>query len=305
MRGFALFATMFEIIFVNSLISLLFILILWLQERNFAFAGDPEFVMQIVLVWLVVLMGWLIMVILNQQKMDLIRTNDKLLRTSYLARLGELAAGVAHEINNPLGIIVATADYLKKSAPPDDPRLEEIDAIARESHRCKEIVGQMLTYAHPKSGEVALIDPAAINDEVLHFVFPRGRGDGLEVVREYEDALPPLRADPNLVKQALLNLYLNAKQAIPGGTPGRIISRIYGRRRPEGVTFEIVDDGVGVSAEDLEHVFDPFFTRKPHGTGLGLSVTQKIVESFGGSISLEPAEPKGTLVRMQFPPAQA
>lgn len=304
MRGFALFSTMFEIVLVNSLISLLFMLILYLQNRTLAFAGDPEFVVQIVLVWLVVLMGWLIMVILNQQKMDLIRTSDKLLRASYLARLGELSAGVAHEINNPLGIIIATTEYLKRSMKPGDPVMEDIEAIYRESNRCKEIVQQMLTYANPKSGDLALIDPAALNDEVLHFVFPKGRSAGIEVVKEYEPDLPPLKADPNLIKQALLNLYLNAKQALPTGSAGRIISRIYGRDRSMGVTFEIVDNGIGVQPEDLDHIFDPFFTRKPQGSGLGLSVTQKIVESFGGSISLEPAEPKGTLVRMQFPEAQ-
>jgi signal transduction histidine kinase len=303
MRGFALFATMLEIVFVNSLISLLFILILYLQNRNFAFADDPEFVVQIVLMWLVVLMGWLIMVIVNQQKIDLIRTNDKLMRTSYLARLGELSAGVAHEINNPLGIIISTAEYLKRGMDPSDPRREEIEAIFRESHRCKDIVSQMLTYANPRATDASLIDPAALNDEVLHFVFPKGRTEDIEVVREYDSELPPLKADPNLIKQALLNLYLNAKQALPNGSGGRIVSRIHGQRRSPGVTFEIEDNGCGINPEDLEHVFDPFFTRKPQGSGLGLSVTQKIVETFGGTISLDPANPKGTVVRMQFPAA--
>lgn len=305
MRGFALFATVIEIVFVNSLISLLFLFILYLQERNFAFAGDTEFVVQIVLVWLVVLMGWLIMVIINQQKLDLIRTNDKLLRTSYLARLGELSAGVAHEINNPLGIIISTAEYLKRSLPPGDPNREDIDAIFRESHRCKNIVTQMLAYANPKtSDESTLIDPAALNDEVLRFVFPRGRTHDIEVVCEYDPDLPPLKGDPNLIKQALLNLYLNAKQALPEGSPGRIVTRLRNLRRSSGIGFEIEDNGCGIDPEDMEHVFDPFFTRKSQGSGLGLSVTQKIVESFDGSISLEPANPKGTIVRMEFPAAQ-
>lgn len=301
MRGFALFSTILETIIINTLISLLFILTLRLQQANFSFMKDPEFVIQIALIWVVILMAWFIMVVLNQQKIDLIQTNERLMRSSYLASIGELAAGVAHEINNPLGVIISTTEYMKKTIGDDSQMAEDIEAIHRESNRCKDIVNRMLTYANPKPGELSLVDPAALNDEVLQFVFPRGRSKPIEIVLEYEPDLAPIRADPNMLKQALLNLYLNARQAIPEDRRGKIVSRIFTRRFPATLSFEVEDNGVGIALEDMEHVFEPFFTRKSEGTGLGLSVTQKIIESMGGTISLESEQPGGAVFRIDFP----
>jgi signal transduction histidine kinase len=304
MRGFALFTTLTETVLVNSLISILFILMIRMQQTSFAFVTSPAFAVRLVLIWLVLLMGWFIMVVLNQQKMDLIRVNEQLMRAENLVRVGELAAGVAHEINNPLGIITANTEFLMKITPSHDPRLEDIETIHRESNRCKEIIQQMLAYANPKPGEISVIDPRAINDEVLHFVFPRGRSGKISVEANYAAHIPAMEADPNLMKQALLNVYINAKQAIPDDQDGKITSRILSHRYPPQVVFEIEDTGAGISEEDLDHVFDPFFTRKPKGTGLGLPMTQRIVESFGGIITLHPVQPHGTLVRMRFPEAK-
>ncbi len=301
MRGFALFTTIAETVLVNALISVIFILMIRLQQASFAFIAEPAFAVRLVLIWLVLLMGWFIMVVLNQQKMDLIQIHERVMRSENLVRIGELAAGVAHEINNPLGIIIANAEYLKKITAADDPRGEDIEAIRRETDRCKEIVQQMLAYANPKPSQMTKIDPAAINDEVLQFVFPRGRTGHIEVAKDYAANVPAFEADPNLIKQALLNLYLNARQAIPEKEAGKITARILHARRPSGVIFEIEDTGPGISEEDMDHVFDPFFTRKPHGTGLGLPMTQRIVESFGGTISLNSVQPHGTIARIQFP----
>ena len=305
MRGFALFKTVWETLLVNALISMLFVLTLRVQRASFSFVTEPEFAVQFILIWLVVLMAWFIMVVLNQQKLDLVRVHDQLVRRENLARVGELAAGVAHEINNPLGIITETAEYLKRCTDADDPRSEDIEAIARESNRCRDIVQQMLAYANPRPADLSVLDPTVLNDEVLQFIFPNRGESEIEIVKDYESHVPLFRADPNLLKQALLNLYLNAKQALPEGVAGRIVARIYGKKHPATVTFEIEDNGVGIDPEDIDRVFDPFFTRKDEGTGLGLSMTQKIVESFEGTISLEPVKPRGTLVRLQFPQAQA
>jgi len=128
---------------------------------------------------------------------------------------------------------------------------------------------------------------------VLNFVFPKQRSERFEVIREYDDKPPLFRADPNLVKQVLLNLYLNAKQAIPENGKGRIVSRIRSERKGELVRFEVEDNGVGIPEEDMPNIFDPFFTRKEKGTGLGLAVTQRIVENCEGSITVRPAPNKG------------
>lgn len=299
MRGFALFTTKTEIVLVNALIALLFLLMLRLQQASFAFMTEPAFAIRLVLVWLVLVMIWFIMVILNQQKVDLIGAQEQLLRNERLTQVGELAAGVAHEINNPIGIIIANAEFLMRSTPGDDPRREDLEAILRESARCRDIVQQMLNFASPKPGEWIPVDAKEINDEVINFVFPRGHTE-IEVIREYATAPRSFLADPNLIKQALMNIYLNARQAIPADRAGRIVSRIHSGTFSANIVFEIEDNGVGISAEDLPHVFDPFFTRKSKGTGLGLAMTQRIIESFGGRIEMEPVEPHGTRVRLEF-----
>lgn len=304
LRGFSLFSTLIEVVLVNSLISGLFILTLWLQNTNFEFLTRPDFIIQLVLIWLVVLMAWFIVIVLTQQRTDLIKIHDRLLMADNLARVGALASGVAHEINNPLGIIISNIEYMKKETDPSDPRLEEIEAIYGEANRCKDIVQQMLAYANPKPGEISIINAEHINDEVLQFIFPKGRAKNTEIVKEYDENLPPIRADPNLVKQALLNIYLNAQEAIAEGISGRIVSRVYEDSQSGDVTFEVEDNGAGIAPEDLDHIFDPFFTRKPNGTGLGLAMTQSIVESLNGTISLDPALPRGTRVKIRFPAVQ-
>jgi signal transduction histidine kinase len=302
MRGFALFKTIGETIFVNLLISALFILMNYLQRPDIRVLLHPEFTQSLVLIWLVILMSWFVIMIINRQKLELMEVHDRLLRAEGLARVGTLAASVAHEINNPLGIIATTAEYLRRYKPTDENELaEEIGAIEREAMRCKEIVQQMLTYANPRPIGKAPIDLRGLNDEVLSFVFPRARSDRFEVVRQYGDDPPMIEADPNMIKQALLNLYINAKQAIDEGAPGRIVSRIRGRNQGRLLRVEVEDNGRGIADEDLERIFEPFFTRKSHGTGLGLPVTQRIIEAFGGSIAVEHAHPRGTIFIAEFP----
>jgi len=304
MRGFALFKTIAETIFVNFLVSVLYILTFYLQQPDLKRLLDSNFSVSLILIWLVILMSWFIVSIITKQKSELLEVQDRLLRADNLARVGELAAGVAHEINNPIGIIAATAEYLKMRSDPNDDRLEDIEAIHTEAMRCRDIVQEMLTYAHPRPIGTASIEPRSLNDEVLYFVFPRNRGARYEVVREYEDDPPLILADPNLVKQALMNIYINAKQAIPEGRPGRIVSRILSQGRGASVCIEVEDNGDGIDPEDIDYIFEPFFTRKAQGTGLGLAVTQQIVEKLGGSIAVRPAETGGSVFTLILPAAK-
>lgn len=304
MRGFGLFKTLAETIFVNALISVIYILVFYLQRPDFTFLFETKFSVSFILIWLVVLMAWFIVTVITKQKMELLEVHDRLLRADNLSRVGELAAGVAHEINNPIGIIAATAEYLKMRTEPGDDRIEDIDAIYKEAMRCKDIVQEMLTYANPRPAGLAQIEPQSLNDEVLHFVFPKNRSGRFEVIREYDNDPPIFTADPNLIKQALLNLYINAKQAVPDGRPGRIVSRILSQGRGRKVSFEVQDNGLGIDLDDIDHIFEPFFTRKAHGTGLGLAVTQQIVEKFSGMIAVRPAEGGGTIFCITFPAAK-
>lgn len=301
LRGFALFKTIGETIFVNLLISILFVLTFYVQSFELGFLIDTEFIVSLILIWFVVLMSWFIIMVINRQKMELIEVHDHLMRADSLARVGELAAGVAHEINNPLGIITATADYLSKVTPEDDERSEEIKNIHREAMRCKEILTQMLTFARPRPTEHTVIDLRQINDEVLAFVMPTRGKVRCDIIKDYDAATPPIQADPNLVKQALLNLYINARQALVPDRTGRITSRIRPVQHKTWVRLEIEDNGTGIDEAHLEHIFDPFYTSKPEGTGLGLAVTQRIVERLGGNISVEPSKPEGTRFTLEFP----
>ncbi|MBI1785872.1 hypothetical protein HYR69_12075 [Candidatus Sumerlaeota bacterium] len=235
--------------------------------------------------------------------MDLIRVHEQIMRAESLVRMGALAAGVAHEINNPIGIIIANTEYLKTSVEPGHPMLDDLEAIHRESNRCRDIVQQMLAYANPKPGGITRVDARALNDEVLQFVFPRGHAGSISVVKDYSGAPPHIMADPNLVKQALLNLYINARQSIPEGEAGTITVRVHATKFPAAAIIEIEDTGIGIPSEDLAQVFDPFFSRKPKGTGMGLAMTHRIVDSFGGTITIANAHPRGTIVTMKFPPA--
>jgi signal transduction histidine kinase len=302
MRGFALFKTIGETIVVNLMISALFILMNYLHRPDLDVLLDPDFTQSLMLIWLVILMSWFVIMIINRQKIELIEVHDRLLRAESLAHVGELAAGVAHEINNPIGVIAQTADYLRRYQPIEPAELDqELSAIQREAMRCKNIVQEMLTYAHPRPVGMAAVDMRALNEEVLTFVFSHGRKDKIQLVRQYDENLPLIEADPNLVKQALLNLYLNARQAIDDETEGRIVSRIQNIDRGKTLRVEVEDNGPGIAEEDFAHIFEPFFTRKREGTGLGLAVTQRIVETFGGEIAVGPVIPHGTIFVADFP----
>jgi signal transduction histidine kinase len=303
MRGFALFRSMTGAILINILLSLMFVLTVRLQNSGFEFITEPEFAVQLILIWLVILMAWFIMMVFNEQRTDLIRIQDQLMRSEQLARIGEIAAGVAHEINNPLGIILTTTEYLDRSMEKDDGNREEILAIRRETERCKNIVQQLMTYARPKPRETTLISPKEITDEVIAFSFMKGQGESITVERDYAGDLPLIRADANLVKQALLNLVLNARQALERNGGGKIRIRLFPSRRRRHVFCEIEDNGPGIDPEDYPQLFEPFFTRREGGTGLGLAMTQRIVESFGGRIRIEPVREGGTRVQLRFPAA--
>lgn len=303
MRGFVLFRSMAGAIVINLFISFLFVFVIRLQQTSFAFITEREFAVQLILIWLVILMIWFLMLVYNEHRIDLDRVQARLMRSENLATVGELAASVAHEINNPLGVISSTTEYLRKRLPADDESQEDLEAIYRESNRCKETVQQLLVFARPKADSLTLIDARALANEVLTFIFPRGRRTSVEIATDYSDAVPLILADPSLLKQALLNLYLNARQAMGEDRPGRIVTRIHPRRRTS-VVIEIADTGPGIPPEVQERIFEPFFSTRDTGTGLGLATTQRIVESMGGTISVESSPGAGATFRLEFPFAE-
>ena len=302
LRGFALFRTTRANLMANAAVGAMFVITLLWQDHSLSTYSSQNNLMRVVFVGLVIVMSWFIAEIINRQKDELLRTQQRLMQSENMAAVGELAAGVAHEINNPIGIISAYAEFLEKNTPETDPRREDFQTIHKEARRCERIVKQLLTYARPGTGTMASVDLKTLNDEVLNLVnWPASSADAppVKIVRQYADAVPALLMDENQIKQALLNLYLNALQAMPsGGTLTIAVDPDYERN---SVRLKITDTGKGISPDDLKRIFDPFFTTRPEGTGLGLAITRRILENHGAAVEVDSVADHGTTLQIYFP----
>jgi signal transduction histidine kinase len=297
-RGFVLYRSTIESVFVNVLISVLFVFSIWIEEQSLTFVVWRPFLVQIALVWMVILLAWFIFAIINRQKFELLRARERLHQSERLTGLGELAAGVAHEINNPIGIISAYAEYLIRQGGGDDPRREDYEVILTEAQRCKKIVGELLRFARPSETRREPTDLCALNEEVMRFIFHDRTDTTIHLEKLYAANLSWVLVDPTQIKQALLNVYVNALQAL--GVDGGEIRVSIGSVGRDAVQITIADTGRGIEAKDLARVFDPFFTRKPGGSGLGLTITRRLLEANDGEIELRPRKPKGIVAAITF-----
>src|SRR6185437_14926316 len=232
-----------------------------------------------------------------------------------LAALGQMAAGLAHEIRNPLGSIKGAAQFLQPSlragvaSPAGEGTKEFLDIIVEEVNRLNKIVSQFLDYARPYRGEQKPLEVADVLKKTLSLLPKDPQESGaLEVVTSFADKMPPVRADAEQLLQVFLNLSLNAIQAIPaGGAAGKVyISTALRRatRRGAAAAFLEVrfrDTGVGIPAGDLKNLFIPFFTTKDKGTGLGLPISQRIIENHGGTIEVRSQPGEGATFTVLLP----
>lgn len=303
LRSFALFRTAWGNLAANAVVALIFIWSLFWQNADLLSYAARNNLVRVVFIWIIILMSWYIVQIINRQKAELLRTREKLVQSENLALVGELAAGVAHEINNPIGIISTYSDFLARSAAPDDERQKDYKVIHDEARRCEAIVKELLTYARPAGRDLVPIDLPRFNDEVLSFVEKQSgqRAHPVTVSREYDSDLPWPITDPAQLKQALLNIYLNAFQALDGTEHAQIIARIFHDPRASRIVIEIQDNGPGIAPEDLRRIFDPFFTTRARGTGLGLSITRRLIEASGGEVRVQSRKSGGTTVQLSLP----
>jgi signal transduction histidine kinase len=233
---------------------------------------------------------------------ELTQTQDQLVQTEKLATIGTLASGVAHEINNPLGAILSNAQLLQLDT--DDPEtLDSLSLIEAGARRCREIVEALLKYSHLAKNRHEVIDLRRLTQEALG-VYAR-QLELAEVSLETEFAeVPAIQGDGKEIKQVVTNLLLNALDALRekhGLTGGRLSVRIV--RELSGLRLIVSDDGAGMGPEVLKRIFDPFFTTKTvgSGTGLGLSVCQRIIERHGGTIQVTSAPGEGTTFTVELP----
>ncbi|HEX8560736.1 MAG TPA: ATP-binding protein [Pyrinomonadaceae bacterium] len=236
----------------------------------------------------------------------------QLFQSSKLASIGELSAGVAHEINNPLNGIINYAQLLKDD---EVARTEEqrrmVDGIIDEGERIARIVRDLLTFARQGPHELTRVRLAATIDSSMTLFGHQFAKDGVEVEIEVEEGLPPVMADGSRLRQVVINMISNAHHALRAKESGRRVFRVTARAVERAgatrVRAEFFDNGVGIRREDIDKVFDPFFTtrRATGGTGLGLSLSFGIVREYGGTISVESAEGSHTRFVVELPAAAA
>ena len=223
-----------------------------------------------------------------------------------LAALGEMAAGLAHEIRNPLGAIKASAQYLEDSEPGGTQLNREfLDIIVDEVNRLNRVVSSFLDYARPHQGNPVPIDLNAALRRTLQTMQP-GRADGVDVVLELEDNLPAVAVDAEQIRQVFINLIQNGLQAMEGKGKLTIASAAIDDPRaalPRLVEVRFTDTGRGISKSVMRNLFVPFFTTKDKGTGLGLAISQRIVQNAGGSIQVHTTPGGGSTFTVVLPVA--
>lgn len=226
--------------------------------------------------------------------------NQKL-RAQY-AEIAELAGGLAHEIRNPLSTMSLNLDLMAEDFQnPETPRekrvLQRIERLRRESHRLQDILENFLGFARVQELRLEPTDLNVIVEELRDFFEPQAMGQGIVVRTQYEDGLPKMALDGNLFRQALLNLFINARQAMPEGGELLLRTSSDGEWNLLGVT----DTGVGMSESVRSRVFEAFYSTRYGGSGLGLPTTRKIVEAHGGSIHVESEPGKGSQFTLRLP----
>jgi PAS domain S-box-containing protein len=224
---------------------------------------------------------------------------QQLLASGRLVAVGELTASMAHEFNNPLGIILGFAQGLLDSMDASDPNYHHVQIIAEEAKRCEKLVQELLEFGRPKSADFVLTDVEQIIERTINLVQPHAAKNKVQTAIEIEAGLPQMYADPQQLQQILLNLSLNAVDAMPKGgmlTVGAALDSA------DGMIITVADTGIGIDADVLPRIFQPFFTsKKRRGLGLGLPICDRIVKSHGGKIVVDSRPGQGTTFELHLP----
>jgi len=236
---------------------------------------------------------------------ELQETQDQLIHSERLASMGQLAAGVAHEINNPLGTVLLYADLLLRELPPGDPRGADLRLILAEAKRCKSIVQALLNFARQNKVLAQTTDVNRLCLETVAEVERLPLFAQVRFVHQLDPALPAIQADPAQLRQVLLNLFDNAAEAMPDGGTITVTTRSVSAGG-DGIEISVQDTGCGIPEENLPKLFTPFFTTKPigKGTGLGLAILYGIVKMHRGSVDVQSKVGVGTTFIIRLPCTQ-
>ena len=238
---------------------------------------------------------------LRERETKLEHANAALIQSEKLAAFGQLGAGIAHEVKNPLAGILGYAQLTLRKLDEDSPFRKNLDVIEKETRRCTEIIGNLLKFARQEATETKITDMNEVVDAALTIVDHQLSINNVKITRELDLKLPEIHASANQLQQVIMNFAINAQQAM-GEDGGNLIVRTH-TNNDGAVVVEVEDDGPGIPKDIRANIFDPFFTTKPagQGTGLGLSVTYGIVRDHGGDIRIEDPPGGGTRFVVTLP----
>jgi two-component system, NtrC family, sensor kinase len=221
------------------------------------------------------------------------KMNEHLAKTEKLRALGEMAAGVAHEINNPLGGILLYSSIILEDIPEDSPLRDNIQKIIYQTNRCKEIVQSLLDFARTPTDEMVPLQINQVIDTSLKLVRDQSMFHGIEIESRFAGNIPEVMGDRSRLEEVFLNLFINAADAMKGGGKLTIKTEL---NTNNSIRISISDTGKGISEESISHIFEPFFTTKEpgQGTGLGLSIVYGIIEKHNGTIDAVCKQDQGT-----------
>ena len=234
---------------------------------------------------------------LKEQTDILFQTEEQLRMADRLSALGELSAGMAHEIRNPLSAIKGAVEILKDDYRPDEIKYEFIQILLKETDRLNHIVQEFLGFARPKRPDFQQADVNEAIESVLTLTMQEAKKAGVTVEKSLDPSIGKRSLDAGLLKQAFLNIILNAIQAMPDGGTLTVESFF----RDNAIEVRIADTGTGISEENRKKLFSPFFTTRKNGTGLGLAITYRIIQNHRGTIDVKSAQGKGSAFSVKIP----
>jgi signal transduction histidine kinase len=235
---------------------------------------------------------------------DVKALKEEMQRNKTMAALGEMSATVAHEIRNPLGAMGVWAGLLNRDFEAEDPRRATLKKIIDGLARLNRIVSNLLVYSRPFNAQLRTVRLEDVLVETADFfeIEIERLGQKVVVVKDWKELENVyVSADPEKLQQVIINLSLNAIQAMPDGGTLTVYANASAESNPDFVSFKISDSGAGISEENLAKIFDPFFTTKENGTGLGLAIVKKFIDHHGGFISVDSVPQKGTTFSVFLP----
>ena len=234
---------------------------------------------------------------LRRAHQELQKNFEGMKRAERLSALGQLSAGLAHEIRNPLASIEGAAVVVQRERQSEERRQEFLDIIRKESRRLNQLLTTFLSFARPSPPDLKAVEIDGLLDSVIVLAQHVGETSRRDLKKDIQPGLARLECDPEQMKQVLFNLVMNALQATPPGGTVMVAAREDGNK----VTIDVRDQGCGMSKDSLDRVFDPFFTTKETGTGLGLSTAHQIVSQHGGTLTVARNSPEGVTMRVSLP----